>query len=132
MRIKMMILLLLSGILSYSYAQERQDSLRGKNQVKTAAEVQRERVQYYRRAFGGDSLKAVKVKQVMEAYKGEMEKLMANKSVSDAERRERMEALMSKKNEQLRGLLSVSEQRQFIPSTERPEGVGLKKTTPKP
>jgi hypothetical protein len=128
----MMILLLLSGILSNSYAQERQDSLKRKKQVKTAAEVQRERVQYYRRAFGGDSLKAVKVKEVMETYKVEMQKLMANKSVSDAERRERMEALMAKKNEQLRGLLSVTEQRHFIPSTERPEGVGLKKTTPKP
>ncbi|WP_407426206.1 hypothetical protein [Arcticibacter sp.] len=74
---------------------------------------------YYRRTLGVDSLRAVQVQRIQDNYKQALRGLMADTSLNEVVKRQRMHSLVEGKNVQLRKLLSPAQQRKMIPSTER-------------
>lgn len=80
---------------------------------------QKENRNYYRKALQVDSVKAEKVSQIQAIYKAGINQLMADTSLNDAVKRVRIKSLMDAKNQQLRLLLSPTQQAKIIPTTER-------------
>ncbi|TCC97850.1 hypothetical protein [Pedobacter hiemivivus] len=108
--------LILTGMVFNSYGQEQKSQ---KQDASIAVQRQKQERNYYRKSLGVDSLKAVQVAQVQNAYKAALNIIVADTSLNEAAKRTRISALMEVKNQKLRGLLSPAQQEKIIPTTER-------------
>ena len=74
---------------------------------------------HYRKSLGLDVAKAAQVNSIGDQYKKELNQLMADTTLGMAVRKEKIHALMSRKNGQLKKLLSLAQQQRMIPPSER-------------
>jgi hypothetical protein len=110
------LMLILTGMVFNSYGQEQKNQ---KPEASIAAQRQKQERNFYRKSLGVDSVKAVQVSQVQDAYKAALNVIVSDTSLNEAAKRARISALMEVKNQKLRGLLSPAQQEKIIPTTER-------------
>lgn len=98
--------------------------------------IKGEMIAFYSKKLSIDNDKAKKVFEIQDNYKRKVEVIMAERGLSDQDRRAKIDLLIDEKNEQLGTLLSLTQLAEVVPSTERdriksPEGGQPQKESPK-
>lgn len=73
---------------------------------------------FYRKSLQVDSVKADQIAEAQNIYKESLKAVMADTTLNDGAKRQKIKTLMENKNQKLRRLLNVEQQRKLIPTTE--------------
>ena len=105
------------------------DSIRAVRKVNTPTPEQQKQLQhqYYKRLLKGDTEKAQKVQDIMEAYKAEMKAVEKDATLNPEAKRAKFKQLIEDKNRKLEAFLSAEELDKLVPMTERKDYQGAKK-----
>ena len=77
------------------------------------------RTKYVSKQLGVDNAKASDVNTTLDGYKNQVKQVMADNSLTDAQKRAKIDGLIDKKNTKLKTILTAKQAQQIIPLSEQ-------------